>query len=154
MDYGQQQVKEVTVDLGWPLPSNCGKRRDGNCKLSLPSKLKINPWFATDKLKLYQSRDGHYPSPLIEDKEKEYKAEYEVDQVLDYDHEKDRDFVSWKGYGPADNQWERAAHLPNAPDKTADYGQYRSQNSSVTVRKRDFLICYDYPIRVFSIFHW
>jgi hypothetical protein len=25
---------------------------------------------------------------------------------------------------------------------------------NATVRKRDFLICYDYSIRVFSIFHW
>jgi hypothetical protein len=25
---------------------------------------------------------------------------------------------------------------------------------NVLVRKWDFLICYDYPIRVFSIFHW
>jgi hypothetical protein len=104
----------------------------GNCKLSLPSKLKIHPWFATDKLKLYQPRDGHYPSPFIEDKGKEYEEEYEVDQVLDYDHEKDRYLVSWKGYGPEDNQWEPATHLRNAPDKTADYGQHRSQNSSVT----------------------
>jgi transposase InsO family protein len=104
----------------------------GNCKLSLPSKLKIHPWFATDKLKLYQPWDGHYPSPLIEDKEKEYEEEYEVDQVLDYDHEKDRYLVSWKGNGPEDNQWEPATHLRNAPDKTADYWQHRSQNSSVT----------------------
>jgi hypothetical protein len=72
--------------------------------LSLPSKLKIHPWFATNKLKLYQSRDGRYPFPMIEDEDKEYEEEYEVDPLLDYDHEKDSYLVSWKGYGQEDNQ--------------------------------------------------
>jgi hypothetical protein len=56
-----------------------------------------------------------------------------VYQVLDYDHEKDRYLVGWKGYRPEANQWEPAAHLRNAPDKTADYWQHRSLNSSVTI---------------------
>jgi hypothetical protein len=48
-------------------------------------------------------------------KEKEFEEEYEVDQVLDYDQEKNGYLVSWKGYGQEDSQWEPAEHLRNAP---------------------------------------
>jgi hypothetical protein len=58
---------------------------------------------------------------LIEDKEKEYEEEYEVDQVSDYDHEKDRYLVSWKRVWTRRQSWKPAAHLRNAPDMTADY---------------------------------
>lgn len=104
----------------------------GNCKLDIPRQLKIHPWFATDKLKLFHARNESYPSPVIEDKEKEYEEEYEVDKVLDYDEERNRYLVSWRGYGPEDNQWEPAEHLRNAPDKTAEYWAYHSQNISVS----------------------
>jgi hypothetical protein len=30
----------------------------GNCLLEIPDALKIHPWFATDKLKAFNSRDG------------------------------------------------------------------------------------------------
>jgi hypothetical protein len=35
----------------------------GNCLLEIPDALKIHPWFATDKLKAFNSRDGTYPAP-------------------------------------------------------------------------------------------
>jgi hypothetical protein len=35
----------------------------GNCSLEIPDALKIHHWFATDKLKAFNSRDGTYPAP-------------------------------------------------------------------------------------------
>jgi hypothetical protein len=54
--------------------------------LEIPDALKIHPWFATDKLKAFNSRDGTYPAPA-DSKEME-EEEYEVEKVLQYDEER------------------------------------------------------------------
>jgi hypothetical protein len=42
----------------------------GNCLLEIPDALKIHPWFATDKLKAFNSRDGTLQHPPIARKQK------------------------------------------------------------------------------------
>jgi hypothetical protein len=58
----------------------------GNCLLEIPDALKIHPWFATDKLKAFNSRDGTYPAPT--DSKEAEEEEYEVEKVLEHDEEK------------------------------------------------------------------
>ena len=64
----------------------------GNCLLGIPDELRIHPWFAADRLKLYQPRDGIVPPPVNDTTKDE--EEYEVDQVLDYNEEKNEYLVS------------------------------------------------------------
>jgi len=101
----------------------------GNCLLCLPNGMKVHPWFATDKLKTYQARDGtFYPQPTdTQDQEEEYK----VDQVLEYDEEKDMYLVSWKNYVAEDNQWEPSVNLENAQEKLNEYWEERSAGATV-----------------------
>jgi hypothetical protein len=59
----------------------------GNCLLGIPDALKIHPWFATDKLNAFNSRDGTYPAPT--DSKEAEEGEYEVEKVLEHDEERD-----------------------------------------------------------------
>jgi hypothetical protein len=108
----------------------------GNCLLKLPTEVKVHPWFATDKLKHYFARDGVIPEP-INDKQKE--EEYEVDELLEYDEERDMYLVSWKGWPPEDNQWEPSTNLRNAPNKIDDYWTKHGAYNRVKSAKRKAL---------------
>jgi hypothetical protein len=57
----------------------------GNCLLEIPDALKIHPWFATNKLKASNSRDGTYPAPT--DSKEAEEEEYEVEKVLEHGKE-------------------------------------------------------------------
>jgi transposase InsO family protein len=119
---GKKAKKLHTVWVG-PYRIKTVNEETGNCLLEIPDELKIHPWFAQDKLKKFKSRDGTYPEPVQDKDTKE--EEYEVNEILEYDRERNRYLVSWKGYPPEENQWEPAHHLQNAPEKIDTFWQTR-----------------------------
>jgi len=78
---------------------------------------------------MYQARDGTFYSQPTDTQDQE--EEYEVDQVLEYDEEKDMYLVSWKNYGAEDNQWEPSVNLENAQEKVNEYWEKRSAGATV-----------------------
>jgi transposase InsO family protein len=102
----------------------------GNCKLDIPTHMRVHPWFATDKLKAYESRDGTHPPPSTEAGVQEEQEE-EVDKILEYDSERNRYLVSWVGYPEEDNQWEPAEGLRNAQEKVAEYWNDRGEDTPI-----------------------
>jgi hypothetical protein len=108
----------------------------GNCLLEIPDALKIHPWFATDKLKAFNSRDGTYPAPT--DSKEAEEEEYEVEKVLEHDEERDTYLVKWKGYPPEDNSWEPAMNLQNAAKEVRDFWRLHSANRPVHQARRKY----------------
>jgi hypothetical protein len=109
----------------------------GYCSLEIAHVLKIHPWFATDKLKAFNSRDGTYPA-ATDSKEAE-EEEYEVEKVLEHNEERDAYLFEWKGYPPEDNSWEPAMNLRNAAEEVRDFWRLHSANRPVHQARRKYL---------------
>jgi hypothetical protein len=97
----------------------------------MPTHMKVHPWFATDKLKAYESRDSTYPPPSTKASTQEQEEEYEVDKILEFDSERNRYLVRWVGYPEENNQWELAANLCNAQKKVAEYWNDRGEDTPI-----------------------
>jgi hypothetical protein len=108
----------------------------GNCLLEISDSLKIYPWFATDKLEAFNSRDRTYPAPT--DSKEAEEEEYEVEKVLEHDEERDAYLVKWKEYPPEDNSWEPAMNLPNAAEEGRDFWRLHSANRPVHQTRRKY----------------
>ena len=92
-------------------------------RLILPYQMRIHPIFHVSLLEPYhgntlEGRVEAPPPPISKITDKGDDRQYEIDGVLNskYIRRKLQYFVSWKGYGPEDNQWEPAAHLKEAPE--------------------------------------
>jgi transposase InsO family protein len=106
--------------------------------LDLPSSMHIHPTFHVSLLEPYHkstipNRRVPPPPPVLIDDHQEY----EVEGVLDsrFYHRRLQYLVSWKGLGPADNTWEPAAHLRNAPDAVTDFHRQYPNKPKPTVRR-------------------
>jgi hypothetical protein len=102
----------------------------GNCLLEISETLKIHPWFATDKLKAFNSRDGTYPTPT--DSKVAEEEEYEVEKVLEHDEEKHAYSIKWKGYPPEDTAGNRLRTSRTRQRKYVTSGVYTAPTDQYT----------------------
>jgi hypothetical protein len=63
--------------------------------------------------------------------DEDVEGEYEVEQVMEYDSERNRYLVKWKGYAEEENSWEHADHLANAPAKRDEFWKKHRKQAPV-----------------------
>ena len=77
-----------------------------------------------------------------DDGEEEEEEEYEIEKILDAKRDKFGPgrtgyFVSWKGYGPADNSWVSEEDASNAQDLISNFWKDRKEKESKEAAKKD-----------------